>query len=88
MAELNRVEAGLLEVGAAVGEPVTWTLELSGTGNWPEIAGLPSRDAKFYEHEIRRHDALMVSVTILRHQTVSIQNILERHHATSVTLPA
>jgi hypothetical protein len=29
---------------AAVGEPVTWTLELSGTGNWPEIAGLPSRE--------------------------------------------
>jgi hypothetical protein len=29
---------------AAVGEPVTWTLELSGTGNWPEIAGLPQRD--------------------------------------------
>jgi hypothetical protein len=29
---------------AAVGEPVTWTLELSGTGNWPEIAGLPVRN--------------------------------------------
>ncbi len=29
---------------AAVGEPVTWTLELSGTGNWPDIAGLPSRE--------------------------------------------
>ncbi|HUR59938.1 MAG TPA: BatD family protein [Opitutaceae bacterium] len=29
---------------AAVGEPVTWTIELSGTGNWPDIAGLPSRD--------------------------------------------
>lgn len=29
---------------AAVGEPVTWTLELTGTGNWPDIAGLPSRD--------------------------------------------
>jgi hypothetical protein len=28
---------------AAVGEPVTWTLELSGTGNWPDIAGPPSR---------------------------------------------
>jgi len=27
----------------AVGEPITWTLELSGTGNWPEIAGLPAR---------------------------------------------
>ncbi|MEO7700849.1 MAG: BatD family protein [Opitutus sp.] len=29
---------------AAVGEPVTWTLELAGTGNWPDVAGLPSRD--------------------------------------------
>jgi len=29
---------------AAVGEPITWTLELSGTGNWPDVAGLPSRD--------------------------------------------
>jgi hypothetical protein len=28
---------------AAVGEPVTWTLELGGTGNWPAIDGLPSR---------------------------------------------
>lgn len=29
---------------AALGEPITWTLELAGTGNWPDIAGLPSRD--------------------------------------------
>ncbi len=29
---------------AAVGEPITWTLELTGTGNWPDIAGLPSRE--------------------------------------------
>jgi tetratricopeptide (TPR) repeat protein len=29
----------------AVGEPVTWTLELAGTGNWPDIAGLPQREA-------------------------------------------
>jgi hypothetical protein len=29
---------------AAVGEPVTWTLELSGTGNWPDIDGLPQRE--------------------------------------------
>jgi hypothetical protein len=29
---------------AAVGEPVTWTLELSGTGNWPDLAGLPARE--------------------------------------------
>lgn len=29
---------------AAVGEPITWTLELAGTGNWPDISGLPQRD--------------------------------------------
>jgi hypothetical protein len=28
----------------AVGEPVTWTLQLAGTGNWPDIAGLPARE--------------------------------------------
>jgi hypothetical protein len=29
---------------AAVGEPITWTLELAGTGNWPDITGLPERE--------------------------------------------
>lgn len=29
---------------AAVGEPITWTLELSGTGNWPDLSGLPARE--------------------------------------------
>jgi hypothetical protein len=29
---------------AGVGEPVTWTVELTGTANWPDIAGLPQRD--------------------------------------------
>lgn len=28
----------------AIGEPVTWTLELTGTGNWPDFAGLPQRE--------------------------------------------
>ncbi|MBL9190004.1 MAG: BatD family protein [Opitutaceae bacterium] len=29
---------------AAIGEPVTWTLELSGGGNWPDLAALPARE--------------------------------------------
>ncbi len=28
---------------SAVGEPVTWTLELRGNGNWPDITRLPTR---------------------------------------------
>jgi tetratricopeptide (TPR) repeat protein len=27
-----------------VGEPITWTLELTGTGNWPDITSLPQRE--------------------------------------------
>ncbi len=29
---------------AAVGEPITWTIELSGVGNWPDVTGLPQRE--------------------------------------------
>lgn len=34
----------VVPLNAAVGEPVTWTLELAGTGNWPDLAGLPQRE--------------------------------------------
>jgi hypothetical protein len=34
----------LVPTSAAVGEPVTWTLQLSGSGNWPDIRGLPARE--------------------------------------------
>lgn len=34
----------VVPVTAAVGEPVTWTIELAGTGNWPDLAGLPERE--------------------------------------------
>ncbi|MCF7759983.1 MAG: BatD family protein [Cephaloticoccus sp.] len=38
-----KLNSKVVPATAAVGEPITWTLELSGTGNWPDIAGLPSR---------------------------------------------
>ena len=39
-----KLVAKVIPEKAAVGEPITWTLELSGTGNWPDLAGLPQRD--------------------------------------------
>ena len=46
---------------AAVGEPVTWTLELTGTGNWPDLTGLPARsvsnDFKVVQPKARRTPA-------------------------------
>lgn len=39
-----KLTSKIVPTNAGVGEPVTWTLELSGTGNWPDIAGLPSRE--------------------------------------------
>ncbi len=34
----------VIPTSGAVGEPITWTVELSGVGNWPDITGLPQRD--------------------------------------------
>ncbi len=36
--------AKAVPTSVAVGEPITWTLALTGTGNWPAIAGLPARE--------------------------------------------
>lgn len=37
------LDAKVVPAQASVGEPVTWTLTLAGTANWPEIAALPQR---------------------------------------------
>ncbi|HSY54737.1 MAG TPA: BatD family protein, partial [Opitutaceae bacterium] len=37
--------AKVVPATVTVGEPITWTLTLNGTGNWPDIAGLPAREA-------------------------------------------
>lgn len=39
-----KLESKVVPASSAVGEPITWTLTLSGTGNWPDINGLPARD--------------------------------------------
>jgi hypothetical protein len=39
-----KLTSRIVPTNAAVGEPVTWTMELAGTGNWPDIAGLPARE--------------------------------------------
>lgn len=54
---------------AAVGEPITWTIELSGTGNWPDIAGLPqrevSKDFQVVQPQAKRsHDGKLFDVTL------------------------
>lgn len=38
-----KLTSKIVPTTANVGEPVTWTVELSGTGNWPDITGLPQR---------------------------------------------
>jgi hypothetical protein len=40
-----KISSKVVPLEVKVGEPVTWTVELSGSGNWPEIRGLPSREA-------------------------------------------
>lgn len=37
------LKSNVVPVTASVGEPITWTLTLTGTGNWPDLAGLPAR---------------------------------------------
>ncbi len=50
--------AKVVPTTAAVGEPVTWTLTLEGTGNWPEGLGLParevSRDFRAFQPNVQR----------------------------------
>ena len=40
-----RISSKVVPLHVKAGDPVTWTVELSGSGNWPEIRGLPAREA-------------------------------------------
>jgi tetratricopeptide (TPR) repeat protein/predicted secreted protein len=37
------LKSNIVPALANVGDPITWTLTLAGTGNWPDLAGLPAR---------------------------------------------
>jgi hypothetical protein len=39
-----KLASKVVPTSTTVGEPITWTLELTGTGNWPDISGLPARE--------------------------------------------
>ncbi|HXQ81510.1 MAG TPA: BatD family protein [Opitutaceae bacterium] len=39
-----KLASKVVPVHVKIGDPVTWTVELSGSGNWPEIPGLPARE--------------------------------------------
>jgi hypothetical protein len=39
-----KLTSKVVPTSTTVGEPITWTIELTGTGNWPDIAGLPARE--------------------------------------------
>ena len=37
------LKSNVVPATANIGEPITWTLTLAGTGNWPDLSGLPAR---------------------------------------------
>jgi hypothetical protein len=39
------ISSKVVPLSVNAGEPVTWTIDLAGSGNWPEIQGLPAREA-------------------------------------------
>jgi hypothetical protein len=38
-----KISSKIVPLNPSVGDPVTWTVQLSGTGNWPDITGLRPR---------------------------------------------
>ncbi|MDR1010739.1 MAG: BatD family protein, partial [Opitutaceae bacterium] len=48
-----KLESKVVPDNAAVGEPITWTLTLSGRGNWPDIQSLPARSVSKDFHAIQ-----------------------------------
>jgi hypothetical protein len=39
-----KISSKIVPQNPSVGDPVTWTVQLTGTGNWPDIAGLRPRE--------------------------------------------
>jgi len=47
-----KISSKVIPLRVNAGEPITWTVDLSGSGNWPAIRGLPSREAPQEFHVI------------------------------------
>lgn len=50
------IESKIVPENASVGEPITWTLSMSGTGNWPSGLRLPERSVSA-DFEVVQPDA-------------------------------
>ena len=81
-------DSGILATGPLLTTLATARAGRHGFAATLRSVGISGRDAKFCEHEIRRHDALMVGVASRHHAPVVVRTILERHHATTVIEPA
>lgn len=72
---------------AKEGEPITWTLELSGSGNWPAILGLPSRSVPKSFEVIQPQAKRTISEGKLFDGTLSEDLVMIPKTAGTYTLP-
>lgn len=78
----------VVPLDAAVGEPVTWTLELGGRGNWPDVAGLPAREVSNDFQVVQPRSKRTMKDGTLFEGTLSEDVVLVPTRAGSYQLPA
>ncbi len=83
-----KISSKIVPTHVKVGEPVTWTIELTGSGNWPQIRGLPAREAPADFQVIQPKPKRTQPQGRLFEGTLSEDVVLVPTHAGSYELPA